>query len=319
MKIRSFLKYVEIQTKTASMIPFLAGTILALYRYRKFDPISFLLMLVSLLSFDMTTTAVNNYIDFKKARKRSGYGYELHNAIVRDNIREPAAVAVILVLGSIAVIAGFMLYLHTNFVVLLLGALSFAIGILYSAGPVPISRTPTGEVFSGLFMGFLIPFLSFYIHVPNQGILDIGFKNPFFNISINVIELLSVFVYSVPAVAGIANIMLANNICDIDDDLENRRYTLPIYIGKEKALVVFRGLYYISYAAVILAMIFRIIPLTGLLVLLTFIPVQKNIGLFLSKQSKRDTFVISVKNFVIMNVSLIAAMLIGLGISVIIR
>jgi len=317
MKIRSFLKFVEIQTKAASAIPFLSGTILALYRYQRFDPISFLLMLVSLLSFDMTTTAVNNYIDFKRARKKSGYGYEMHNAIVRDNIREPAAVAVILVLASIAVISGFMLYLHTDFIVLLLGILSFVTGILYSAGPVPISRTPAGEVFSGFFMGFLIPFLSFYIHVQDKGILAINFKSPLLYININIIELLSVFVYSVPAVAGIANIMLANNICDMEDDLENNRLTFPLYIGKENALIVFRALYYISYTAVILAMVFGIIPLTGLLFMLTFIPVHKNVGLFLMKQTKKVTFGLSVKNFAIMNISLIAVMLVGLGISLI--
>ena len=33
MKVKSFLKYVEIQTKAASMIPFAAGTVLALYLY----------------------------------------------------------------------------------------------------------------------------------------------------------------------------------------------------------------------------------------------------------------------------------------------
>ena len=36
-----------------------------------------------------------------------------------------------------------------------------AIGYLYTGGPIPISWTPFGELFSGLFMGMIIIVLSF--------------------------------------------------------------------------------------------------------------------------------------------------------------
>lgn len=36
-----------------------------------------------------------------------------------------------------------------------------AIGYLYTGGPIPISWTPFGELFSGLFMGMIIILLSF--------------------------------------------------------------------------------------------------------------------------------------------------------------
>ncbi len=305
MRIQSFLKYVEIQTKLASMISFLLGTVLAFYRYHTLSLFNFFLMLLSLLCFDMTTTAINNYMDFKRARKKSGYGYEEHNAIVRDNIREPAAIAVILVLLTIAVGAGIMLFLRTNVIVLLIAILSFAVGVLYSTGPIPISRTPFGEVFSGLFMGFLIPFLSVYIHIPDSNIVGLFFDNSMFGFRVNVMEAASLFIASIPAVVGIANIMLANNICDMDDDLENRRYTLPLYIGREKALLLFKALYYGAYLSVLLGMVLQIIPLTGLLFFLTFIPVHKNIKTFERKQIKAETFGLSVMNFTIMNAALI--------------
>ena len=38
-----------------------------------------------------------------------------------------------------------------------------AIGYLYTGGPIPISWTPFGELFSGLFMGMIIIVLSFFI------------------------------------------------------------------------------------------------------------------------------------------------------------
>lgn len=312
MKIRSFLKYVEIQTKLASMVSFLLGTLLAVYRYRVFNTENFLLMLVSLLCFDMTTTAINNYMDFKNARKKSGYGYEKHNAIVRDNIRESAAIAVIVILLVISVAAGFVLFLKTNVVVLVLGVISFAVGVLYSAGPVPISRTPFGEVFSGLFMGFLIPFLSAFIHVFDKNIVLLQFESPILMLRANVLEAAYIFIVSVPAVAGIANIMLANNICDMEDDLENRRYTLPLYIGKERALRLFKWIYYGAYLFVIVGIVLRIIPITGLLFFLTFIPIQRNIRTFEQKQSKAETFGLAVMNFTVMNIALIIAFALGI-------
>jgi len=90
-----------------------------------------------------------------------------------------------------------------------------------------------------------------------------------------------------PAVCGIANIMLANNICDVDDDMENKRYTLPIYIGKEKALWLFETLYYIAFVDIIILAVFRIVSPIVLLTLLVFIPVRRNIGLFRKKQTRR--------------------------------
>ena len=80
MNLKSFLKLVEIQTKVASIVPFLLGTFYALYTYDNFSFFNFLIMLISLEMFDMATTAINNYIDFKSAKKKEGYGYESHNA-----------------------------------------------------------------------------------------------------------------------------------------------------------------------------------------------------------------------------------------------
>ncbi len=311
MTIGSFLKYVEIQTKVASFTPFLLGTALAVYRYRKFNIGNFFIMLISLLAIDMATTAINNYIDYKRARKKSGYGYETHNAIVRDNLRESSAIAIIVVLLSVAVLFGLLLFFQTNIIVVLLGAVSFAVGILYSFGPVPISRTPFGEIFSGIFMGFLIPFLSLYVHIYDTGILTLGIQNSIITLQLDWPEIVSVFLITFPATVGIANIMLANNICDMEDDRENCRYTLPLYIGKESALRLFKVLYFAAYAAVIPAFFIKTAPLVSILFFATIIPVLRNIHQFEKLQTKKDTFVLSVQNFMIMNVALVITIFAG--------
>ncbi len=301
MSLVSFLKLVEIQTKVASMIPFALGTLYSVYRFGRFNPRNFIILFISLLSFDMVTTAINNYYDYKKAHKTHGFNYESHNAIVSYKLRESTVIAAIFILLAIAAVFGFILFLNTSYVILLLGAVSFAVGILYSFGPVPISRTPLGELMSGLFMGLIIVLISVYVHVYDLGIINVISEGSTLGISFNWIEVLYIFLLSVPTVNGIANIMLANNICDIEDDIENKRYTLPIYIGKDRALTVFKALYYICYADLLLLIALSVTPFTTALTVATFIPVSRNIKLFYEKQTKKDTFILAVKNFLIIN------------------
>lgn len=312
MTISSFLKLVEIQTKVASMIPFFLGTLYTLYRYDNFNVKNFVIMFISLLAVDMGTTAVNNYMDYRKAIKKHGYNYEKHNAIVKYDLNESVVVATIIVLFLLAIIFGVLLYINTNAIILMLGIISFVASVLYSYGPIPISHMPLGEIFSGLFMGFIIVFLSIYIHVYDSNVIVYSFTKGIFNLGINIKEILYMFILCIPPIIGIANIMLANNTCDMDDDIVNKRYTLPIFIGKDNALRLFKILYYIAYIDVFFLLALRIIPIVSAITLLTFFSVNKNIKMFYQKQTKKDTFVLAVKNFVILNIILVFT--IGIGV-----
>ena len=312
MNVKSFLKFVEIQTKVASMIPFVLGTLYALYRFDDFYVLRAILMFVSLLSFDMATTAINNYYDFRKASKKHGYGYETHNAIVSHKLKESVVVTTILILLILAAGGGIALVTQTGLLVFLLGGLSFLIGILYSFGPIPISRMPLGELFSGLFMGFVIIFISAYIHTDDH-VVALLIEHGWVSLHINLLEVIYLFWFSVPAILGIAGIMLANNICDVEDDIENRRYTLPVYIGKKNAVQLFKLLYYVSYVDLIVLVLLRVNVVLVLLVLLTLIPLRRNIAVFTENQDKATTFIISVKNFVIMNAARMAVLVAAIG------
>ena len=307
----SFLKLVEIQTKVASVIPFILGTVFALYKFDNFNLKQAVLLFLSMIVFDMTTTAINNYVDYTKAIKKDGFGYEEHNAIKKYNMNPKVVLSIIIVMLIISSALGIVLFLNTDITILFVGIVCFGIGIFYSFGPIPISRTPFGEIFSGLTMGFCITFLAIYIHIFNEGILTIDFINNNFILQFNVKEIISIFIVTIPAIVGIANIMLANNICDIEDDIENKRYTLPIYIGKDKALRLFKILYYVGFISIVLAVVLKILPIVALLALLAFIPVNTNIKSFLKIQTKKDTFVLAVKNFVLMNAAYIITIILG--------
>ena len=312
MNIRSFLKLVEIQTKVASVIPYLVGTFYAMYRYDNFNIKNAVIMFLSMIIFDMTTTAINNYMDYAKAIKKEGYGYETHNAIVSHNLNPKIIRLIIFIMLVVAAALGILLVKNTNIIVLLIGIISFIIGITYSCGPIPISRTPFGEIFSGLAMGLVITFLSIYIHVFDAGILTINFSD-LSNVSINfnIIDLINIFIVSLSPIMGIANIMLANNICDIDDDIENKRYTLPIYIGKERALKLFKWLYYVGFISIVIGVITRVLPTISIITLLVLKLVKVNIDRFNKLQTKKDTFILAVKNFVVTNLVYVLTILGG--------
>ncbi|MGG7177486.1 1,4-dihydroxy-2-naphthoate polyprenyltransferase [Clostridium paraputrificum] len=311
MGISSFLKLVEIQTTVASVIPYMLGTVFALYKFNNFNVMEGILLFLGMLFFDMTTTAINNYIDYTKAIKKGGFGYEVHNAIGRDNLNLNIVRYTIVTMLLISIALGLILFLKTDITVFIIGIICFSIGILYSFGPIPISRTPFGEIFSGMTQGFLLTFLVVYIHVYDQGIINLEMSKEVVELLVNIKFFVSVFIISLPVITGIFNIMLANNICDMEDDLENKRYTLPIYIGKEKALQVFKFTYYVGFISIVIGVATRLLPLVSLFALIGFIPVNNNIKVFFKLQSKKDTFVLAVKSFVIGNVIYVGTLLIG--------
>ena len=313
MGIKSFLKLVEIQTKAASVIPFLLGSFYAFYKYENFSFKNAIIMFCSMLIFDMTTTAINNYIDYAKAVKKDGYGYETHNAIVSYKLNPKLVRYLIYTMLTISTMLGLILVKNTNIVVLLLGGLAFLLGISYSFGPIPISRTPFGEICSGLAMGYLLTFITIYIHIFDTGVLSVTLTS-FDNVSIalNIRELITLFIVCLPAITGISNIMLANNICDIDEDIENRRYTLPIYIGKEKALKLFRWIYYIGYIAIIVGVLIKALPIYSIITVVVLKKIQANLAAFDKVQTKKDTFGLAIQNFAMTNVVLTLTILIGI-------
>jgi 1,4-dihydroxy-2-naphthoate octaprenyltransferase len=165
MHVKSFLKLVEIQTKIASVTPFAFGILYTLYKYETLNVLTVLFFFISMLCFDMFTTALNNYKDYKRAIKREGYNYEVHNAIGQYRLKESTVIITIGTLFTLATVFGVLTFIRSDIWLLILGMMCFGIGILYSAGPLPISRTPLGEIFSGGTMGFMIPFLVVYASV----------------------------------------------------------------------------------------------------------------------------------------------------------
>jgi 1,4-dihydroxy-2-naphthoate polyprenyltransferase len=283
--IKRFFNYIEIRTKITSLFAFLM-TIAYVFYIKK--PINWELTLVffaSMFIFDLTTTTINNYIDSKTNHQTLDFNRNIARSII-------------FVLLGISTALGLYLAYRTDIVILIIGAVCFICGVLYTFGPVPISRQPLGEILSGVFYGLFIPFILLYINLPKGTFILLALNLKTISLDINVIPIVIVVLLSIVPVCTTANIMLANNICDLEKDIAVKRYTLPYYLG-ERSIYLFAGIYYIAYMGIILMVAFKVLSPICLIALLTIFAVQKNINQFLKIQDKATTFICSIKNYVI--------------------
>lgn len=294
--VKNFLSFVEIQTKIASVIPFLLGLSYARYRFAAVNIHVSTVFFIAMILFDMTTTAINNYIDTKAAKTKAHFSSQ-------------ASVIIIFLMGGLSAAIGLYLAYLSGIVVLICGMICFFIGIFYTFGPIPISRTPYGEIFSGIVMGFFITFICIYINFPD--IIKVDFNAPYITANFNMPELVRIIILTVPVALSISNIMLCNNICDLESDAAIRRYTLPFYIGVENALKLFSLLYYTAYGFIILMCVAGIIPFFCIACVLSAIPVRKNIKRFIFKQSKSETFPLCILNFILLTIPFILVIALG--------
>ena len=133
-----------------------------------------------------------------------------------------------------------------------MGLIGFVVAYWYAGTPLPLSRTPFGELASGLTMGYLIFLSATYVNVA-----------PTFTTEL----VLHAIVASAISWFAIGDIMLANNIGDYEEDLAENRHTLVWYLGKERAVKVFGWIYLAGYIVLILAVILRILPWPALITL----------------------------------------------------
>ncbi|MGP4072977.1 1,4-dihydroxy-2-naphthoate polyprenyltransferase [Piscibacillus sp. B03] len=234
-------------TLTASFIPVFVGTVIASIETSVHIGL-FLAMLIASMLIQAATNMFNEYYDFVKGLDTED-SVGIGGTIVRDGISPQTVRNLAFIFYGIAIILGFYICLLTTFWIAVIGLISMLFGYLYTGGPYPIAYSPFGELFAGFFMGTVIIGISYYIQLEF--------------ISIEAILL------SIPIAILIGAILLSNNIRDLDGDKENGRKTLAILVGRNNAINVLAGFFIAAYAITILFIIMGIMPVWGLLTLLS--------------------------------------------------
>lgn len=301
MSLKVFLQVVEIQTKLASLFPFAVGVLFSIAYFNEFQLGYTLLFFVGMVVFDMATTAINNFMDFKKAKSQK-YKYE-ENIIGSSGIAPSLVRNMIFAMITFAAAVGIFLTIQTGWLFLVMGGVCCFIGIFYTFGPIPLSRMPLGEVFSGFTMGLGIFAMTIYLNVLNDPpfYLQLDWVKGTFALIGSLWSVLAIIWASLPMVFTIANIMLANNLRDLDTDIENHRYTLVYYIGREHGVILFQGLMLACYAVILVGMVFGIYQWPILLTFVSLLQVWKNLKLFKVELPHPKSFGYSIKNLIAFN------------------
>jgi 1,4-dihydroxy-2-naphthoate octaprenyltransferase len=181
-----------------------------------------------------------------------------------------------------SLILGIIVALMTGWAVFWLGLLCYAVGVFYAGGPKPLSSLPLGELLSGLTMGYVIFLICLYINSSQNFVWSFA-------------NLATTFLIALPNTLLIANLMLANNTCDLEEDEANHRYTIVHYIGKKAALIWWTTALILAFVAIVVAVILGLLSPIMLLILLIAPLMIKFARPYLQKQVKKETFISSVK------------------------
>ncbi|MDR7000452.1 1,4-dihydroxy-2-naphthoate polyprenyltransferase [Neobacillus niacini] len=225
-------------TLTASFVPVLLGTALAL-KYEKIHVGLFIAMLIASLLIQAATNMFNEYFDFKRGLDNE-HSVGIGGTIVRDGIKPKTVLNLAFSFYGIALLLGVYICANSSWWLALVGLICMTIGYFYTGGPFPIAYTPFGEIFSGFFMGMLIILISFFIQTGTVNSTSI--------------------LVSVPSMVLVGEIMLSNNIRDLEGDKENGRKTVAILLGKKRAIYLLAGMFTFSYLWVLALIIAGVTP-----------------------------------------------------------
>ncbi len=174
-----------------------------------------ILIFLAVVTAQIVANLWNEYKDFKSGLDA---GQKVGNAgsITRGAITPELIVTMIKVLMVVPIIIGLYLSATITWYYIPAGFLCILISFLYSGGPKPISRTPFGEISSGIAMGFAIVLITGYAWTRDLSS--------------------ALLIPAIPSTLLVGSIMLTNNIRDIKNDESHGRRTLPIVLGRERAL-----------------------------------------------------------------------------------
>jgi 1,4-dihydroxy-2-naphthoate octaprenyltransferase len=302
MTFKTFLNFTRIQTLPAALLSPIAGVCFSLYYFQSFHLLPTLLFFIGLTAINLFVSAWNNLMDYHKALDPDYKTRE--NILSTRQIAPRLALKICLALLAIDVLVGIAVVLTTNLAILPIGALCFIIAIFYTFGPFAFSRFPLGEVLAGFAEGICGFFFGIYVNAFDKDFFTVHFDKWLLTFDMDFATLIPIGLVGLMCFCMNFNVMLADNICDLTQDEKNGRLTLPHFMGIPTALKLFVGMYGGASFCILLAILVGVLPKTCLLMLLIAPLIVRNVRLFLKKQDKRETFILSVQNLMLFNAAL---------------
>ena len=237
------------RTLPAAIAPVLIGTAAAVYVAGDLPRFGgFVAALVGSIFIQIGTNLANDYSD---ARRGADTADRLGPVrVTSSGLVAPQRVLVATwVAFAVAVGCGIYLAVLAGPVILVIGALSIAAGVLYTGGPRPYGYAGLGEVFVFLFFGLVAVNGSYYVQVERIDSLPFG---------------LSVAVGMLSTA-----ILVVNNVRDIETDRRAGKRTLAVRLGRPRTRRLYAGLVDGAYVVLVATLLIKGGPWWALLGLLS--------------------------------------------------
>jgi len=225
----------RVRTLPAAIAPVLVGTAAAVYWAGELPRIgAFVAALVGSIFIQIGTNLANDYSDARR-------GADTADRLGPVRVTSAGLVTPQRVLNAtwiafaVAVACGIYLAAVAGIVILLVGAVSIAAGVLYTGGPRPYGYAGLGEVFVFLFFGLVAVNGSYYVQVEELGALPLGLS-----IAVGFLS---------------TAILVVNNVRDLETDRRAGKMTLAVRMGRRNAVGLYRGLVLGAYLVLPIALL----------------------------------------------------------------
>lgn len=262
--IQELIPLTRPRTLAAALGPTILGAAFSYYAFGALHGIGLaifhtILIFLAVVSAQIIANLWNELKDFKSGLDA---GQKIGNAgsLTRGAVTPKLISTMIKVLMIVPIIIGLYLSATITWWYIPAGIICILISFLYSGGPKPISRTPFGEISSGIAMGFAIVLITGYAWTRE---LSLAFLIP-----------------ALPATLLVGSIMLTNNIRDIRNDENHGRRTLPIVLGRDRAISLMSITYIFNFIWIGAWIYLKVLPIPALLALIAIIPAFKTINIF---------------------------------------
>lgn len=219
-------------TWPAAILPALIAMACAAANGYTVSAVMALVLLAICILMQAAVNTFNDYYDYVKGSDSAEDNVDPTDAVLVYNNVNPRS-ALMLAVGFLVVAFALGAYViwQAGWIPLVIGIVGAIVVVLYSAGKTPISYLPIGELMSGFVMGGLIPLACYQALTKCFDPL--------------------MLIWALPTIIGVGLIMLTNNTCDVEKDIESGRKTLPVLLRRSRARALYHALVWIWIALII--------------------------------------------------------------------
>lgn len=231
-----------------SALPAILGGVIA-YAHGAFDWTIFLLAFFGIIFAHSAADFIDDYFDYKNGNF-ANKDQQFHDSpLVRGIITAEQVMLAFLLCMALALAAGVYILMRVGTPVLILTAIGAFIVLFYTSPPIRLNFRGLGETALFLAFGPMVVFGVYFV-------LTQSFS-------------WSPILAAVPIGIFVMNVGIVSNLFDHDDDVKNKKFTMPVKLGQATAVKALTGVTILAYLCPVVCVALGALPLWCLLVLLT--------------------------------------------------